>query len=190
MDYSIARKMALRLLSMRNYHSRVLARKLEMKGCSLEVCEKVIQDCKRLGFLKDDEAILGWFRRGYGPRYIGFKLDLSLEEVRKIVTRGMQREKIAELYREGLKNRSMARRRPEFEPGHADGEAAQLEQVERCSRVSNSVAGDDARTDFSLTSGIKKGKMSSSREKAIRALQRRGFDLDIVIENFSWQGVE
>ena len=59
------------------------------------------------------------------------------------------------IYREGLKNRNMARSRPEFEPGFAGGEAAQLEQVERCSRVSNSAAGDDARTDFPITSGIK-----------------------------------
>src|SRR3989344_3674375 len=68
------------------------------------------------------------------------------------------------LYREGLKNRNMARRRPEFEPGSAGGEAAQLEQVERCSRVSNSVAGDDARTDFSITSGIY-GKKTQDKMK-------------------------
>ena len=72
----------------------------------------------------------------------------------------------------------MARSRPEFEPGSAgggppknasffgQGVAAQLEQVERrgprrrivfgvgCSRGSNSVAGDAARTDFTIPSGI------------------------------------
>ena len=58
----------------------------------------------------------------------------------------------------------MARRRPEFKPGSAGGEAAQLEQVERCSRVLNSVAGDDARTDFSITSGISIHGLGSSGE--------------------------
>lgn len=131
MDYPTARKTALRLLSMRNTHSAVLKRKLEMKGFSSEICDRVIEDCKRLGFLKDDEAILREFRRGYGPRYIEFKLRLNRQEVRTLITREMQREKIAELKRK-------------------------------------------------LGSG----------EKAMRTLQRRGFDLDIVIEIFSYTGVE
>ena len=97
MDYPIARKYALRLLSMRNYHSAVLRRKLEQKGFSDESSERVINDCKRMGFLNDDEAILREFRRGYGPRYIEFKLRLGKEEVRGAITRQMQREKVREL---------------------------------------------------------------------------------------------
>ncbi|PIS02028.1 MAG: hypothetical protein COT85_07770 [Chlamydiae bacterium CG10_big_fil_rev_8_21_14_0_10_42_34] len=131
MDYSVARKKAFRLLSMRTYHSTVLFRKLEEKGCSKEVCEKVIQDCKRLGFLKDDEVILSLHRRGYGPRYIEFKLRLPRQEVRALITRSMQKEKVLEL----------------------------------------------------------KSKLGS-KEKAMRTLQRKGFDLDIVIEIFSYQGVD
>lgn len=131
MDYAIARRTALRLLSMRNYHSAVLTRKLEKKGCPPEICERVIEDCKRLGFLKDDDAILREFRRGYGPRYIEFKLRLSRDEVRGVISRQMQREKILEL----------------------------------------------------------KGKFGE-REKAMRTFQRRGFDLDIVIEIFSYSGVD
>lgn len=126
MDDSAARRMALRLLSMRNYHSAVLMRKLEMKGCPKDVCERVIAYCRRLGFLKDDDAILREFRRGYGPRYIEFKLQVSRQEIRGLITREMQKEKILQLM-------------PKL----------------------------------------------GEREKAFRTLQRRGFDLDIVVEIFS-----
>lgn len=126
MDFTQAKRYAFRLLSMRNYHSAVLFRKLSQKGAEDEVCEKVIAECRRLGFIKDEEAILREFRRGYGPRYIEYKLRLSREEVRKIITRGMQREKIEELL-------------PKL----------------------------------------------GEKQKALRALQRRGFDLDIAVEIFS-----
>jgi SOS response regulatory protein OraA/RecX len=131
MDYPVARRKALRLLSMRNYHSAVLARKLELKGCSKEICERVIQDCKKLGFLNDESAILRELRRGYGPRAIEFKLNLSRADVRQVITRDVQREKIIEML-------------PKLGP----------------------------------------------REKGIRTLQRRGFDLDLVIEIFSNRGIE
>ncbi len=42
----------------------------------------------------------------------------------------------------------MTRRRPEFEPGEADIEAAHVQYHGRCRWVSNSVAADDARADF------------------------------------------
>lgn len=126
MDYAAARKAAFRLLSMRNYHSGVLSRKLESKGYSKEICERVIEDCKRLGFLKDDEFILRELRRGYGPRYIEFKLRVSRQKVRELISRAMQREQILKML-------------PKL----------------------------------------------GEREKAMRTLQRRGFDLDIVIEIFS-----
>jgi SOS response regulatory protein OraA/RecX len=130
MDYSIARRKALRLLSMRNYHSSVLASKLERKGCPKEICARVIEDCKKLGFLNDD-AILRELRRGYGPRAIEFRLNLKREEVRKAITREMQRERIREWV-------------PKLGP----------------------------------------------REKAIRTLQRRGFDFDLIIEIFSLAEIE
>jgi len=81
---------------MRNYHTAVLAKKLERKGCPKEICEKVIEDCKRLGFLNDDQAILSEFRRGYGPRAIEYRLHLNRGEVRKVISREMQRERIRE----------------------------------------------------------------------------------------------
>ena len=130
MDEKLARKTAFRLLAMRSYHSAKLRQKLEEKGFSKEVIEPVIEECKRLGFLQDEEwercAILREFRRGYGPRYIEMKLRLSRQKVREWISREMQRERAEQLR-----------------------------------------------------------KKLGSREKAIRSLQRRGFDFDIVIEIFS-----
>lgn len=130
MDPKLARKAAFRLLAMRSYHSVKLRQKLIDKGFSEEICDGVIEECKRLGFLQDEEwernAILREFRRGYGPRYIEMKLRLSRQKVRGLVTRAMQRERIGQL----------------------------LEKL-------------------------------GPKEKALRALQRRGFDLDIAIEIFS-----
>ncbi len=122
MDYPIARRKALRLLSMRNYHSAVLARKLAQKGCPEEIVERVIADCKRMGFFNDDQAILAELRRGYGPRAIEFKLQLERGAVRKVITPEMQKQRIKELL-------------PKL----------------------------------------------GEREKAIRTLQRKGFDFDLVL---------
>lgn len=116
---------------MRNYHSAVLARKLGQKGCSEEVIEQVIADCKRMGFFNDDQAILSELRRGYGPRAIEYKLQLDRGEVRKVITRQMQKERIREML-------------PKL----------------------------------------------GEREKAIRTLQRKGFDFDVVIEIFSLREIE
>ena len=107
-----------------------LRQKLEERGFAREDCERVIEECKRLGFLQDEEwercAILREFRKGYGPRYIEMKLRLSRQKVRELITREMQRERVGQLV-----------------------------------------------------------KKLGSREKAMRSLQRRGFDFDIAIEFFS-----
>jgi SOS response regulatory protein OraA/RecX len=131
MDYPTARRTALRLLSMRSYHSAVLARKLERKGCGEEVIAQVLSDCKRMGFFNDDEAILRELKRGYGPRAIEYKLQLERGEVRKIITREMQKEKIKEM----------------------------LPRL-------------------------------GEREKAIRTLQRKGFDFELIIEFFSSRSLD
>lgn len=96
-DYAKARKRAIWLLSRKNYHSKVLFRKLIDKGFSSGSVEKVIEDCKRMGFIKDEDAILSVLKRGYGPRYIQFKLQLSNEEVRSVVTRKLQKEQIEKM---------------------------------------------------------------------------------------------
>ena len=130
MDPKLARKTAFRLLAMRSYHSVKLYQKLIDKGFPEEVCRDVIEECKRLGFLQDEEweknAILREFKRGHGPRYIEMKLRLSRQKVRALITRDMQRERMGQLV-----------------------------------------------------------SKLGPREKALRALQRRGFDLDIAIEIFS-----
>jgi SOS response regulatory protein OraA/RecX len=126
MDYAVARKKAIRLLSMRNYHASLLARKLEQKGCPKEICERVIQDCRKMGFLDDEQAILSELRRGWGPRAIAYRLQLEKSEVKKWIPREAQKNQIKKML-------------PKL----------------------------------------------GEREKAIRTLQRRGFDFDLVIEIFS-----
>lgn len=130
MELQSARKAAFRLLAMRSYHSAKLRDKLEKKGFSPAICEEVIGECKRLGYLQDEEyeerAILREFKRGHGPRYIEAKLSYSRQKIRALVTGEMQKERILQL-------------------------AAKL----------------------------------GPREKAIRALQRRGFDLHLIIEVLS-----
>ena len=81
---------------MRNYHTAMLQRKLERKGCSKEICERVIEDCKRIGLFNDEDAILRELRRGYGPRAIECKLHLSRGRGAEGDHPHMQRQRIAE----------------------------------------------------------------------------------------------
>lgn len=101
MDYKAARKRAFWLLSMKNYHSEVLFQKLVEKGCTETVAELVLDDCKRLGFLSDKDAILCELRRGLGPRAIEFKLRLKRGEARKWISREMEKERIQEFLKKG-----------------------------------------------------------------------------------------
>jgi SOS response regulatory protein OraA/RecX len=103
MDYAKGKKYAFRLLSMRNYHSRALFRKLESKGYSKEICEQVVAECKRLGFLQDEGFVLQELRRGYGPRYIEWKWQLERGEARRVISREMQREQIARFAKKGAR---------------------------------------------------------------------------------------
>ena len=100
-EWKLARFSAYRWLAMRNIPSRALRKKLEQKNYSEDVCNRVIEELERLGYLKDDEylesAIRRDFRKGYGPRWIEMKLrsqGLSETGVRKWITPEMQREKI------------------------------------------------------------------------------------------------
>lgn len=102
-----ARKSALRLLSMKNYHGAVLKRKLLEKGFSEEIVDQVIADCKRMGFCNDKEAILSELRRGWGPRAIEYKLRLTQEEVRTTISRAMQKKRIVELKAKGKTFRAL-----------------------------------------------------------------------------------
>ncbi len=126
MDFSAARKRALWLLSRRDYHSEVLFRKLLEKGCPEEIGKAVITDCKRMGFLNDENAILRELKRGLGPQAIAYKLRLNKEEVRAVISKDVQKKRIQELL-------------PKLGP----------------------------------------------REKAFRTLQRKGFDLNLIVEILS-----
>lgn len=126
MDFIQARKKALWLLSRKDYHPEVLLRKLLEKGASAKVAESVVADCKRLGFCNDKAAVLQELKRGVGPRAIEYKLGLTKEEVRKWISRDLQKERILQLM-----------------------------------------------TRF------------SSKEKAFRTLQRKGFDIDLIVEILS-----
>jgi SOS response regulatory protein OraA/RecX len=125
MDLPLARKVAFRLLAMRSYHSEKLREKLEKRGCPFAVCDAVIAECKRLGYLQDEQyeesAILREFQRGHGPWYIEAKTRYSRQKIRKLITPEMQMERMRQLL-------------PKLGP----------------------------------------------REKAMRALQRRGFDLELI----------
>lgn len=96
-DYAKARKRAFWLLSRCTYHSKVLADRLKRKGFSASSVAKVIDDCKRLGFINDEEALLGQLKRGYGPRYIQYKFQISSDEVREVITDERQVEQIKKM---------------------------------------------------------------------------------------------
>lgn len=89
------RKYAIFLLSRMNYHSSILKKKMEKKGFSGEEIAKVMADCKRMGLIDDEGAILRELRRGYGPRYIEYKL--GIRDVRRVITRAVQKKRILEL---------------------------------------------------------------------------------------------
>src|SRR3990167_10136010 len=90
MEYPIARRKAIRLLSMRSMHSKVLCRKLKEQGCAEAICKQVLEEMQRLHFLNDEESMLASFRRGYGPKYIAYKFRIEMEEVERVISKEMQ----------------------------------------------------------------------------------------------------
>jgi len=132
-EWKRARFSAYRMIALRNHAAGEIFKKLEKKRFSAEVCEKIVEELKRNGYLQEEEgAILREFKRGYGPHYIRLKLrskGLSADLVSTTITDAMQEEKIREL---ALK--------------------------------------------FSY------GSDRASKQKTVRALQRRGFDLDLILK--------
>ncbi len=135
-EWKLVRMTAYRLIAMRQYPSSTLQKKFQQKRFSREVIDRIIEELKKNGYLKDDEfienEILREFRRGYGPRYIELKLrskNLNGEKVRELITNQMQTERIRQL--------------------------------------------------------IPKLALRSNRQKIIAALQRRGFDLEIILKEVS-----
>jgi regulatory protein len=78
LEYVKAKKYALDRLAQRSYPSGQLGKLLQRNLVSIETIEKVLLDCKRMGFLNDDEWLEGFVKgelnRGAGPQMILFKL--------------------------------------------------------------------------------------------------------------------
>lgn len=135
-EWKLVRMTAYRLIAMRQYPSTTLQKKLQEKRYSREVIDRIIEELKKNGYLKDDEfieaTILAEFRRGNGPRLIELKLrakGLRGDKIRELITPEMQTERIRQL--------------------------------------------------------IPKLALRSNRQKMIGALQRRGFDLEIILKEVS-----
>ena len=115
-EWKLARGGAYRLLAIRSQSSSALRQKLERKRFSASVCEQVLEELQRNGYLDDEEfersAILREFKKGYGPRYIEMKL--RSKRVRELISKEMQRERAEQLFAKlggGQKAlRSLARR--------------------------------------------------------------------------------
>ncbi len=113
---------ALKLLERKGQSSLELTQKLARKGYSPEVCERVLEKMRRLGYVEDDRLSEGLIerelKRGHGPRYIEMKLrslGLNPEEVRRRVTSEMQQEAIRRWIPK-LKNPAPALQRRGFDP--------------------------------------------------------------------------
>jgi len=100
-EIKLTKKKAYQLLAQRAYPSIALLKKLEEKGFSKLVCEKVIEDFKEIGFLQDDDfwenLIRKEWARGYGPRYLEWKKKIPKAKIAAFITKEMQRQKIREL---------------------------------------------------------------------------------------------
>ena len=100
-ERKLAKRVAYRLLGIKNQSKSELRKKLGKRGISDAVCELMIEDLERLGCLSDDsyeiDLIEKELRKGHGPLYIEMKLrSLGFENsrVRKIVDEEVQRKTI------------------------------------------------------------------------------------------------
>jgi regulatory protein len=77
-EIKFAKQVALRLLSRKGYFSAEIRAKLLLKGVSEEAIEVVLEKCKCLGLINDDEERRLYIERaqkkGYGPRRIDYQL--------------------------------------------------------------------------------------------------------------------
>ena len=77
-ERKLAKEAAYRHLGRRSFSKVALLKKLREKLFSLSICEEVISELEKLGYLSDDDffkrAIERELARGYGARYIRIKL--------------------------------------------------------------------------------------------------------------------
>lgn len=78
LEFSCAKRYALRRLSIRSLHSVELFNQLKERFVSLETIESLIQNFQQLGFLNDQQWIEGYIRylkrKNFGPKAIELKL--------------------------------------------------------------------------------------------------------------------
>lgn len=103
-ERKLAKGAAYRWLAGRSYPKAVLLKKMKAKGYSTGVCEEILLELEKLGYLRDadylERAIEKELARGYGPRYIEMKLrgqGLDETQVRRIVDEKKQRESIRKI---------------------------------------------------------------------------------------------
>jgi len=117
LERKLVRNRAYRLISARSYPSSLLRKKLLEKKYSETLCNEMVEELQRLGYVQDEEwarrLIEREFARGNGPRLIELKLKIkgvSPSQVRQIITREMERKKIRELMKKGKTPQSLVRK--------------------------------------------------------------------------------
>jgi len=100
-ERKLAKKAAFRLLAAKSQSSSCLKQKLLRKGFSAHLCEEIVQEMERLGYVSDEDLAIFLIereiQRGHGPFYIEMKfrsLGIDSSKVRRIATDERQREAI------------------------------------------------------------------------------------------------
>lgn len=77
-EFIYSKRYTLKLLSAQSYHSHILKKKLSERLVTSQTITKVIEECRRLHFLNDEEWVRSFIRvqasRRVGPRNIWAKL--------------------------------------------------------------------------------------------------------------------
>lgn len=117
MTYEEAKRRAYKRLAMRPYHSSEMRQFLAEKGASPSVIAQVVGELSRLGYLNDEEWVIGTIRsltaRKYGPKMIAYKLSLKgiqEEEFLPLLesSENLQQEQIEALLSSKYKNRDFS----------------------------------------------------------------------------------
>jgi SOS response regulatory protein OraA/RecX len=98
----LAKASAYRMLGRKSYSKASLLRKLIEKGFPSTVCQKIIEDLEKFGYLSDNDfaerIILQKIRQGYGPYYIEQYIKqqgMNPSLVRKMINEKTQKEALA-----------------------------------------------------------------------------------------------
>lgn len=117
-EYEGARQYALKRLAKYNQPSSQLKKALKEKLVSNQTLEKVIAECKNMGFLNDNEWLMNFIRqeilRGTGPQQIirkllskGIDFDSSQKAVENMLSDETQDQQIAKLLSTRYRTRNL-----------------------------------------------------------------------------------